>query len=405
MGNLLIINYVGNKLSFEIYIKISSLKELMFWEQINSKIFDDERYVFFIKSSKLLSQDIELPNIQRIRDDDKVNDIINYQLNYFKKKNKFNFFGVINIHYCKQNSTFYLVDGQHRYESMKRLYTEMSHEVSVCVEIVCVDDLDNLRENYNILNKNTPLPDFPDSIDKNLVEKVANHFKEKYPNIWSKNSRARRPHLYFNFFQESLAALVEKLNIKDHKTLQKIVEDYNYKLAKWNKEQFPDSSSINDNMLSKCQDNGIYLGLFKHISDDYGYKWVHSIIYNESGIIIKNSKSNVKKKIPNKIKTDSWNIYVGENIKKTLCICCNKTEIDAFNFQAGHIISEKNGGSICIDNILPICNLCNNSMGITNMDEYIREYYPSNFKNFSLKKYDNQLKPITGGLYSLFTSL
>ena len=44
-------------------------------------------------------------------------------------------------------------------------------------------------------------------------------------------------------------------------------------------------------------------------------------------------------------------------------------------------------------------------MGITNMDEYIKKYYPSNFKNFSLKKYDNQLKPITGGLYSLFTSL
>ena len=370
----------------------------MFWEEITLKICDDKRYVFFVNSSKLLSQDIELPNIQRIRDDDKVNDIINYQLNYFKKNKKFNFLGVINIHYCKENSTFYLVDGQHRYESIKRLYKEMSHEVDICVEVVCVNSLDELKENYGILNKNTPLPDFPESVDKNLVEKVANYFKEKYPNIWSKTSRARRPHLYFNFFQESLAALVDKLNIKDYKNLQKIVEDYNLKLRKWDKAQFPDSSNINDNMLEKCQDTGLYLGLFKHISDEYGYKWVHSIIYNESGVVVKNSRTNIKKKIPKKIKTDSWNTYVGENIKKTFCICCNKTEIDAFNFQAGHIISEKNGGNICIENILPICNLCNQSMGIINMDEYIKEYYPSNFCNFSLKKYSNKSNSISNTL-------
>ena len=139
------------------------------------------------------------------------------------------------------------------------------------------------------------------------------------------------------------------------------------------------------NMLSKCQDTGLYLGLFKHISDEYGYKWVHSIIYNESGVVIKKPKSDRKKKIPKKIKTDSWNTYVGENIKKTFCICCNKTEIDAFNFQAGHIISEKNGGNICIENILPICNLCNQSMGIINMDELITigwdfDYSPNNLQ-------------------------
>ena len=55
----------------------------------------------------------------------------------------------------------------------------MSHEVDVCVEVVCVNSLDELKENYGILNKNTPLPDFPESVDKNLVEKVANYFNIK----------------------------------------------------------------------------------------------------------------------------------------------------------------------------------------------------------------------------------
>ena len=56
------------------------------------------------------------------------------------------------------------------------------------------------------------------------------------------------------------------------------------------------------------------------------------------------------------------------------------------SFTAGHIISEKNGGKIKWENIIPICNSCNLSMSATNMDEFIKEYYPNNGDNF-IKKY------------------
>ena len=54
--------------------------------------------------------------------------------------------------------------------------------------------------------------------------------------------------------------------------------------------------------------------------------------------------------------------------------CCNTVEINQSNFEAGHIISEFNGGPITVDNILPICGTCNRSMGKTNMDEFISNH-------------------------------
>jgi hypothetical protein len=51
--------------------------------------------------------------------------------------------------------------------------------------------------------------------------------------------------------------------------------------------------------------------------------------------------------------------------------CCHKTEISQMSFHCGHVISEYNGGDIKVDNLRPICGLCNSSMGTMNMDDFI----------------------------------
>ena len=224
-----------------------------------NKIDIENKYLGIIEISKLITLDIEIPNIQRIKDDIKVREIIKYQLDYFKNNKKFNFIGVINIHYCEENKKYYLIDGQHRFEALKKLYNEMGHNLQISIELIIIKTLSELKENYHLINKNTPLPEFPATIDKSIPEKTSLYFKEKYPNIWSKTSRARRPHIYFNFFQEVLGFLTDKLNITSSIELQKIIEDYNLKLSKWKKDQFPEPKSINDNMIKKCKDNNFYL--------------------------------------------------------------------------------------------------------------------------------------------------
>ena len=340
--------------------------------------------------NELLKYNIKIPNIQRILNTDKVTTIFNYQLDYYKKYNQFNILGVINIHYVKDTNIYYLIDGQHRYSALEKLYN-IGHSPDFFIELVYVDNFDILTQNYNLINTNTVLPELPNNIDKTIIETTAIYFKNKYGDMWSKQARSNRPYIYFDYFLEAVGVLFNKLeNINNSQTMIKLIEDYNSKLKNWNKKYFPEGSSISDNMYSKCVKSNFYLGLFKHISDTYRYKWIANIIHEQTGNII----TFKKKIIPKKLKIDVWNKYIGQNIRTTKCICCCNKIIDVVDFHAGHIISEKNNGTTSIDNIIPICGDCNKSMGTTNMDIYIKTYYPKNYNNFlSLtdKNYNNDL--------------
>lgn len=348
---------------------------------INNKIIGK------INNVKLMNIDIQIPNEQRIKDEDKINEIIEYQEAYFKKNNCFNFLGVINIH--KYNDKYFLVDGQHRYYSLKTMTNMGYSKIDIFVELIEINNLDILKENYSIINKNTELPEFPDHIDKNIPEDVAKYFFERYPNIWSTTKRVRRPHINKNYFQEALGVLTDKLKIESSPKLRNIVENYNTRISNWDIQNFPNYKTFKDpkKIEEKCKDTGIYLGLFPHKTDEYGYDWVKKIIYEQTGKEVKVVKKILTVKIPKKVRIDSWNTYIGKEIGSIKCICCRNTEISQSNFHAGHILAKSKGGANTVENIIPICSHCNLSMGNKNMEDFIAEYYPNNLDNFQKRKY------------------
>jgi hypothetical protein len=77
-----------------------------------------------------------------------------------------------------------------------------------------------------------------------------------------------------------------------------------------------------------------------------------------------------KKQIPKAVKREVWNKNIGEEIGKSKCKCCEKADISQLNFHCGHIQSEANGGEIHVNNLLPICEVCNKSMGTKNLYEF-----------------------------------
>lgn len=352
----------------------------------------DNRIIGNINNKDLMNFDITIPNEQRIMDVSKVDEIIEYQQIYNKKYNSFNFMGVINIHLC--NNIYYLVDGQHRYNALKKL-TFMGYElIDVCIELVKVNSIDELRRNYTLINKNTPLPEFPESIDKNIPETVARNFFDKFPDIWSQSNtkRVRRPHLNKNDFQEALGILTEKLKIESSIKLQTLLEDYNNKLSQWEVTHYPNYKSFKDplKIQQKCQKTKMYLGLFTHKSNDYGYDWVKNIIKDETGedISISNSKSNTRNSIPKNIRKQTWYQNIGESVGSAKCICCNINDISQLKFEAGHIQPKSKGGSNTVDNLLPICGECNRSMSDTHMEDYIKTYHPENLSRFQSRSYN-----------------
>ena len=350
-----------------------------------NKLELDNKTIIKINFYELSKYNITIPNIQRILDIDKINNIVNYQIDFLKNNSIFNILGLININYNKEDKTYYLIDGQHRYSALEKLFN-LGHNPYFFIELVYVNNFNELKNNYNLINKNTPLPELPENINKTLIETSAMYFKNKYTELWSKTSRSNRPHIYFDYFLEAIAVLYNELTnvniiINNSQDLNSIIESYNNKLGNWSRKNFPESSSITDNMYNKCEKWNFYLGLFKHISDKYRYKWVKNIIYEYTGEIITNNNKK-KNYIPKKLKIDIWNKYIGEDKRNTKCICCNVTQIDVMDFHAGHIISEKHGGLINIDNIIPICSQCNTSMNSEDMDLYIKNYYPQNYNTF-----------------------
>ncbi len=87
-----------------------------------------------------------------------------------------------------------------------------------------------------------------------------------------------------------------------------------------------------------------------------------------------------KKAIPQELRAEVWNKYIGNQTSGT-CLCCNKNTIVSFSskkqgFEAGHIIAESLGGPTTLENLRPICKKCNGQMRTKNMIEFQKEKYP-----------------------------
>jgi 5-methylcytosine-specific restriction endonuclease McrA len=81
-----------------------------------------------------------------------------------------------------------------------------------------------------------------------------------------------------------------------------------------------------------------------------------------------------KQKIPSKVRYDVWATYIGPHIAEHKCICCKRVTIKQSDFEVGHVQSEANGGTLEINNLRPICSVCNKSMNSRNMIDYVKQY-------------------------------
>ena len=82
----------------------------------------------------------------------------------------------------------------------------------------------------------------------------------------------------------------------------------------------------------------------------------------------------IKEKIPKAVRNSVWRIYFKNKITG-LCQCCKIEKISYASFHSGHIKSERGeNGTVSLENLRPVCMMCNLSMGQMNMDEFIKKY-------------------------------
>ena len=104
-----------------------------------------------------------------------------------------------------------------------------------------------------------------------------------------------------------------------------------------------------------------------------------------------------KSKIPATVRNSVWNQNIGVEIGQLICMCCKSKPITKANFECGHIIAEKYGGTLELNNLKPVCKHCNTSMGTKNMDDFMKKYgFNVIEKNYN-KLIDNPIKLIQNG--------
>jgi hypothetical protein len=68
-----------------------------------------------------------------------------------------------------------------------------------------------------------------------------------------------------------------------------------------------------------------------------------------------------------------WFIHFGD-VRTAKCKCCLVEDISISCYHVGHVIAEANGGKTSMENLLPMCMLCNTSIGKQNVNDFIKKW-------------------------------
>jgi 5-methylcytosine-specific restriction endonuclease McrA len=82
-----------------------------------------------------------------------------------------------------------------------------------------------------------------------------------------------------------------------------------------------------------------------------------------------------KSKIPKALREQVWIQHMGRVFDGHCRVQWCKNTINVFDFQCGHNVPESKGGKTNMDNLIPICARCNNSMGSQfTIDEWNKKF-------------------------------
>ena len=342
-----------------------------------------------IKYSLVKIKDIlntyKIPSCQR--------QVLNDRVKHLDNQIVFKFNPITPVYFVLYKNNRYLIDGLHRMEVYKK-YNYLLEEKIPIVEILatCENELNNyftlindnmqlhdIYKNNNNSNNDIEMEDIEmedveqiernKQIKKKIIIETYNYFIKNYPNSFKYKGK-RRPFLENNEFMDNLNYIYEntkELNIDiitNSEQFINLINKLNNKYKSKNVDWFPSKGKIkNKDLLDSIKSkNCLYFGMFPK-------DWIHHIK--------EIPKINSEQKISQSLRQQVWFKYANNklNIK---CLCCNLNEINSFNFECGHIESASKGGLCNIKNLVPICSLCNKSMGNIHMKIFMKNNNYSN---------------------------
>ena len=346
-----------------------------------------ENHIFAYQSNELLNL-FETENnliysdkcieVQRSLDPEHLQDIIKYQVNYYNSKQHYCYPTPIII--CKLNDKYTIIDGQHRYESIKTLTNlyQQRNPFNVPVSIIHVETKEEIIDLFKIINMNKPIPSMilEDTTNWLQVSKGFENYLYQNYSVYNKSSdRPRMPHLNFNKIMDYIheEKVVERGKIQSSEQFIRLFDELNIFYKNHTQTYIGEQKYIKNiesqiqRCVSKQRNNPLYVSVYRH------YEWLEKIImkakdnieYDRMEHISKTSRVKILKHLRNLV----WHTYASNYSMDGSCYVCNGN-ITYDNFECGHIISVFYGGKTHIDNLRPICHTCNSDMSIMNLEDY-----------------------------------
>ncbi len=99
-----------------------------------------------------------------------------------------------------------------------------------------------------------------------------------------------------------------------------------------------------------------------------------SVIDTDSNMVAFLKKKVQNKKLPKILRNIVWDTYIGKTAGIGKCYVCER-QIDSKDFECGHVIAKSKGGADTVENLRPLCALCNKSMSTKNLFEFKTQYF------------------------------
>ena len=162
---------------------------------------------------------------------------------------------------------YYLIDGQHRYSACEKLFLTDQINLNVCCENIHVNSMDEIFEEFTLINKSVPVPIhiFHNTI---ILEQFIKYVKEKYPSALG--TKKRIPVMREDDFRDQLCLLtghtlssfIEKLENTEKKYKeQSTQESFLHVAAGYDKKKMAAVKNALKNMKGK-----LYIGLLYNTS-------------------------------------------------------------------------------------------------------------------------------------------
>ena len=249
------------------------------WCKKKLETINKEQELFLCSALKVI-ESIPVWDKQRILSETQVKEILEFQLNYYKEHNTFNFLGPFYI-CCIDNKDHRIIDGQHRLVTIHRLITKYNFK-SFNVLVWCIN-VENEEQRYQIfrnINSAKPisLPDLFLDKTSNIINECCLKLYSDFPKFFQNNSlkKIHRPNLKIDLLKNNLFEknIVSTLKINDWEQLYEYIINMNNFYLKKDETFFPKIRNTNTkNIILRAMKKGkLLLGLFPN------YEWIDQII-------------------------------------------------------------------------------------------------------------------------------